>query len=240
MVRIILAICGIVSFATVEARADWGTTRPSMKVAIVPFSVHGDAGHDWLGQAMQEGLATGLHRASGVIVAGVAPADAAGAMSMTKYTGADAVIFGSIQLVGGQIRVTGQIISTETGESLGALRSDGSLTGLFDIEDVLAARIERILMPPPTNRSATAGPAATLQIIGPTIASGASRYFDGNLMSQLTPPERYRDEYDKYYYQSGNTCFYGGCYTCWGGWGCGGGSFGGVCCPVIATPVTGW
>jgi TolB-like protein len=241
MVRIILVMCGILSFATVEARADSGTTRPSMKVAVVPFDVHGDTGRDWLGRAMQEGLATGLHQASGVIVAGVAPANAAGAMSMTKSTGADAVIFGSIQLVDEQIRVTGQIVSTDTGESLGTLRSDGSLRDLFDIEDTLAARVERILMPPPANRITTAGSAATLQVVGPTVGPGVPRYFDGNLMAQLTPPDRFRDQYDKYYYQPGNTCSYSAyCGASWGAWGCGLWSSCGVCCPVIATPVTGW
>jgi TolB-like protein len=240
MFRIIFAMSVMLSFVGVEAQADWDTTRPSMKVAVVPFNVHGDTGQTWLGSAMQEGLATGMRQVSGVIVAGVAPADAAGATNLAKYAGADAVIFGSIQLVGEQIRVTGQIISIDTGESLGTLKSDGSLRNLFDIEDVLAARVERILMPPPASR-ATAGPAATLQVVGPTMGPGASRYFDGNLMAQITPPDRYRDEYDKYYYQSGNSCFYGGGYGgCWGGWGCGWASGCGVGCPVVATPVTGW
>jgi TolB-like protein len=241
MFRIIFAMCVMLSFVSDEARADWGTTRPSMKVAVVPFNVQGDTGRDWLGRAMQEGLATGMRQVSGVIVAGVAPADAAGATNLAKYAGVDAVIFGSIQLVGEQIRVSGQIISTETGESLGALRSDGSLRNLFDIEDLLAARVERILMPPPADRATTGGPAATLQVVGPTMGPGVSRYFDGNLMGQITPPDRYRDEYDKYYYQSGNSCFYSaGCGACWGAWGCGWAPSCGVCCPVIATPVTGW
>ena len=166
MIRIIFVMSAMLSLVTVEARADWGTTRPSMKVAVVPFNVHGDTGGDWLGRAMQEGLATGLHRVSGVIVAGVAPADSAGAMAMAKYSGADAVIFGSIQVVDGQIRVAGQIISTETGESLAALRSDGSQSDLFNIEDILAARVERILMPPPANHAATGAKPVALPVVG--------------------------------------------------------------------------
>ena len=154
-----------------------------MKVAVVQFSVHGDSGQNWLGSAMQEGLATGMQPGFGSDRGGrCAPADAAGATNLAKYAGADAVIFGSIQLVGEQIRVTGQIISIDTGESLGTLKSDGSLRNLFDIEDVLAARIERILMPPPANRAAAGGPAATLQVVGPTMGPGVSRYFDGNLI----------------------------------------------------------
>jgi TolB-like protein len=239
MIRIISAICVLLPFLTTEARADWGTTRPSMKVAVVPFTVHGDAGREWLGRAMQEGLATGMRQVSGVIVAGLAPADAAGAIYMSKSTNADAVIFGNIQVISGQIRISGQIIATDTGESLGTLRSDGSERDLFNLEDVLSSRVERILMPSPANHAA-AGPAVALELVGPTVGPTTSRYFDGNLMGQINPPDRYRDQYDKYYYYSGDTSAFG--YWCgrpWGAWGCGIGC-GAIGCPVIATPVSGW
>jgi len=240
MIRTVFATCVVLSLLASAARADWDTTRPSMKVAIVPFVVHGDAGRDWLGNAMQEGLATGLHQVSGVIVAGIAPADAAGAIAMTKYSGADAVVFGSIQVVDQQIRVSGQIVSTITGESLGAIRSDGSQRDLFDIENILAARVERVLRPP-TNPGATGGKPATLQIVGPAVAPGPSRYFDGNVMAQITPPDRYRDEYNKYYYQTADTSGFGAyCGAPWCVWGCGLCSPCGIGCPVIATPVHGW
>ena len=90
-----------------------GMKLPAMKVAVVPFDVQGKAGHEWLGRAMQEGVATELSggiEMAGVIVPGIAPEDAAGSSAMAKSTGADAVIFGSIQIVGDQIRVSGQII----------------------------------------------------------------------------------------------------------------------------------
>jgi TolB-like protein len=241
MIRTIFATCVVLGFLAAQSRADWSTTQPSIKVAIVPFVVHGDAGHDWLGNAMQEGLATGLHQASGVIVAGTAPADAAGALAMAKYSGADVIIFGSIQIVGDQMRVAGQIISPITGEQVGALRSDGSQRDLFNIEDLLAARVERILAPPTSLNPATTGKPATLQLVGPTIAGGPSRYFDGDLMTQITPPAQYRDEYDKYYYQTSDTsAFAAWCGAPWGVWGgCSGAGYG-IGCPVIATPVSGW
>jgi TolB-like protein len=240
MARIIFAITAILCFLTIPARADWDTTRPSMKVAVVPFAFQGDTGQQWIGNAIQDGLATGLHQVSGIIVAGLAPNDAAGAINLTKYTGADAVVFGSVQIVDKQIRVTGQIISIETGESLGSLRSDGSLRDLFDIEDVLAARIERILIPPPANHAASSAP-AQFQLVGPTISPGPSRYFDGNLMAQLTPKLEHRDDYNKYYYYSADTS------SCYGSYGppCGAFSYGffpacGVSCAVPAYPVHGW
>jgi TolB-like protein len=219
-------------------------------VAVVPFDVRGESGHEWLGRAMQEGLATGLQRASGisgVIVAGIAPADSAGAVAMVKSAGtgagtgagADAVIFGGIQVVDGQIRVSGQIISMSTGKSLGVLRSDGSERDLFSIEDVLAVRAQRILMHArPADRAVHTNPRPQIELAGPTIGRGGSRYFDGDVLSQITPPARFGDDYDRYYYYSADTAC---CATYWGGSGyfCGFGFGNGVLFPG-AYPVSGW
>jgi len=249
MIRIICAMC-VVCMTVGIARADWAPRPPAMKVAVVPFDVQGEAGHEWLGRAIQEGLATELSGASGmagVIVPGVAPADAMGSSAMAKSTGADAVIFGSIQVVGDQIRVSGQIISMSTGESLGTLRSDGAQRDLFNIEDLIGGRAVRILTPPraPSNeKTATAAP-ATLTVVGPTIAANVPRYFDGNVMSQITPAPKFRDEYDRYYYQTADTSAWAAwCGAAWNvggsvlgfGGGCGGGCGG----AVVATPVSGW
>ena len=242
MFRSIALLCVIFSMAAATARADSSTTRPSLTVAVLPFDVQGESGREWLGKAMQEGLATGLQSGSnisGIIVAGLPPADAAAAIDMAKSTGADAVIFGSIQIIDDQIRVTGQIISIATSQPLGTLRSDGAKQELFNIEDLLSSRVQRILAPAKARASSSAPP-AQLTLVGPTIGPGPSRYFDGDVKSQITPAPRFRDEYDRYYYQSADTssatCCFG--YS-WCGWGGGFGYCGGPC-PVIATPVTGW
>src|ERR1700722_8764994 len=73
MIRIICAMC-VVCMTVDVARADWAPKTPAMKVAVVPFDVQGEAGHEWLGRAIQEGLATELSGApgmAGVIVPGV-------------------------------------------------------------------------------------------------------------------------------------------------------------------------
>jgi hypothetical protein len=189
-------------------------------------------------------LATGLQRASGisgVIVAGIAPVDSAGAMAMAKSagTGADAVVFGGIQVVDGQIRVSGQVISMSTGKSLGVLRSDAAERDLFSVEDVLADRTQRILMPTrPADRATSANPRPQIELAGPTIGRGGSRYFDGDVLSQITPPARFGDDYDRYYYYSADTSGWG---TFCGGPGffCGFGFGNGVLFPG-AYPVSGW
>jgi TolB-like protein len=245
MFRSIALLCVILSMAAATARADSATTRPGITVAVVPFDVQGESSREWLGKAMQEGLATGLQSGSnisGIIVAGLPPQDAAGAIDMAKSTGADAVILGSIQISGDQIRVTGQIISTATGAPLGSLRTDGAKEDLFNIEDLLSNRVQRVLTPA-NPHAASSVPPAQLTLVGPTIASGPSRYFDGDVKSQITTAPRFADEYDRYYYQSSDTsslsCGYGNSW-CGGCGGCFGFSYCGGPCPVIATPVTGW
>ena len=39
MIRIIVATCVVLTFLAAQARADWSTTQPSIKVASVPFVV---------------------------------------------------------------------------------------------------------------------------------------------------------------------------------------------------------
>ena len=204
---------------------------------------------------MQEGLATGLQGSSpvsGIIIAGIAPVDSAAAIAMAKDSGADGVIFGSIQIIGDQMRVAGQIISMRSGQSVGALRSDGAQRDLFNIEDALAARVQRIVFSlPQSNHQSVAAAPATFAVVGPTVAGGAPRYFDGNVISRITPAPQFRDEYDRYYYQTADTSAWGSC--CGAGWGFGGcgygafsgGAFGGGAFAVgynfaIATPVHGW
>ncbi len=242
-------MCLVIFVAAVSARAD-ATTRPTYKVAVVPFSVHGDGGHEWLGRAMQEGLAMGLGNGSGVsgvIVAGATPADAAGAMAMAQNAGVNAVIFGSIQVANDRLRVNGQILWLDGGQAIASLRADGAVADLFNVEDILAARVARVFAPATRSNAVAAGPAPTLTLVGPTIGGGPSRYYDGDLMAQLAPKDTHRDDYNRYYYQTGDTSALGyscGAYGGIGGWGIGGGcsfgGFGGGCSTVIATPTSGW
>ena len=221
---------------------DGSTTRP-VKVAIVPFDVIGEAGHEWMGRAVQDGLASGLQKSSGisaVIVAGTVPADAGAAIAQGMSVDADVVIFGSVQVVDQTIRTSGRMVSVRTGATIGALQSDGNVRGLFDIEDVLSDRAGRILTPVKRVESIGAAKPAMFEIVGPTVASVGPTYFDGDLKSVIGRPERFGDDYDRYYYHSGPTCGStyqcGSCGACYGSCGFPGN---GILCP-IATPTRGW
>ena len=250
MLQKVFVLCVLVSLmAAARAWADAATTRPT--VAVAPFQVLGPDGHDWLGRAVQEGVATSLQRSSGfsgLIVAGLAPADARAAIDMTKSAAADVVVFGAVQIQDDQIRVTGQLISIRTGRPLGAFIADGNQRDLFNIEDRLADRCRAILTANTnTKPSRASGPAPTLELVGPTITSTTSRYFDGNVMSQITPPARFQDDYYRYFNQSADTSGFGCVFTapgyswCFGGAGAYGGGGGGphMVYPV-ATPISGW
>ncbi|HEY1921409.1 MAG TPA: hypothetical protein VGG44_01485 [Tepidisphaeraceae bacterium] len=252
MLRAIVAFLVTAFVVPAAVFGDGSTTRP-VKVAVLPFYGVGDAGHEWIGHAMQEGLATGLQKGSGisaVIVQGVVPADESAAIESGKAVGADVVILGSVQLVEQSLRARGRMISVSTGQSIGVLQSDGTLRGLFETEDLLSDRALRILTPVKRVQTSRlefsrAAP-ATFEVVGPTVASAGPRYFDGNISEVIAKPQQFGDDYDRYYYHSystsgcysgcGSSGYLGSCGAMWGTSGCPGN---GVLCP-IAAPTGGW
>jgi TolB-like protein len=244
MIRSILAFVLVSLALPMVASAGPYVPPPAIKIAVLPFDVQGSSGHDWLGRALQEGLATGLQNQPGVqavIVSGVAPLDSTAAADTAKTVYADLVIFGGVQVVDNQIRVNGQIISATSGRPVGVLRCDGGERDLFNLEDMLVDRANRLLKPVAPAPQAAAAPPVTLTLVGPTIPSKTSKYFDGNLGTVLSPPQKFRDEYDRYYYYSASSAGWGWCF----GYGCGygwafGGCFGNGSLALPAGPVHGW
>ncbi|HEX4055234.1 MAG TPA: hypothetical protein VHX86_13300 [Tepidisphaeraceae bacterium] len=236
--------CLIAMTLPATALADVPTTQPALKVAVTPFDVIGNSGQEWMGRALQEGLATGLQKTAGisaVIVPGLAPANAAAAIDATKSLGADAVIFGSIQVLDDQIRIGGRIVSMKTGQTIGQLQCDGTVRGLFDVEDILSDRAGRVLKA--ATRVAVSRTAApvSFEIVGPSVATRGPQYFDGDISAAIAHPERFRDDYDRYYYHSADTAGWGTMcgapFSCGVPFVCGSGN------PVlfpVATPVSGW
>lgn len=206
--------------------ADGPATRPTAKIAVLAFDVIGDAGHEWIGRAMQEGLANAIQIGSeiqAVTVAGLGPFDVGSAATAGKNAGADLAVFGNIQVTGSEIRIVGQIVDVNSGKSVGNLRSDADVRDLFTVEDVLAQRVGRLVTSPAAVKAPPAR--ASFELVGPTLTPQAPRYYDGNLGEILTPPQRFSDEYDQYYYYGSMSSWaYPFC-----GWGCnwfGGWSFG--------------
>ena len=141
-------------------------TRPSRtvpedrrpRVLVLPFTeLSEEPKREWVGKAMQQSLIAELTRSNMVAVV-TPPAnapvanDAAAAAQLARDQHAPLAIIGSYQLVGEELRVTGQMIESINGEHIAAIKATGSLRDLFGIEDIIGGQVRRdlqaILQPP--------------------------------------------------------------------------------------------
>jgi TolB-like protein len=223
--KFLLALCAVggAGFWTHKAYGDAATTRPAAVntvapgVVVFPLTVIGDAGHEWMGRAMQEGIAGELQKSGGVnAIAGQSQNGAADPESIRAVAAAnhvDYVIVGSIQILDMQMRVDARVVRGATDEAVGNLRGDGNVRDLFTIEDDLARQANRVLNPVPTSpanrnpvKRALARP--KIQWVSPP-AVYQSRYFDGDLARELAVPPQFTAETDKYNYHPTSIYFYG-------------------------------
>ena len=129
-------------------------------VAIFPFAnVSGNAADDWVGVGITETVTGDLQRLgqlrviSGDLardagrdpVASSTPISDAQATRVASQLDARWVIVGSVQRVGQQLRVIARLIDVATGDVEHAVRLDGRMDELFDLQDrVVPALAERI------------------------------------------------------------------------------------------------
>ena len=131
------------------AAIDWGG-KPS--VAILPFgNMSGDPTQDYFADGITEDIITALskHRSLAVITRNTTFAfkgvsDDVRRVGLTL--GAEYLVQGSVRKAEQQIRITAQLVETESGRQLWAERYDRSLEDLFKLQDeisaTIAARIE--------------------------------------------------------------------------------------------------
>ena len=122
------------------ARADAppaaGAPRPV--VALLPFrNVSRDPADDVIGEEMQAVLRIALQRAAGMEVVLLGPRDESNAIQRAMAGGASWLAGGGYQRVGEQLRVTGRIVDVATGDLLGSVRVDGTVSG----RDLLTSRL---------------------------------------------------------------------------------------------------
>jgi len=128
---------------------EWGG-RPS--VAVLPFgNLSDDAEQDYFSDGITEDIITALskYRSLAVIARNSSftfKGAAGGARSVGLTLGADYLVDGSVRRTADRVRVTAQLVETETGRQLWAERYDRDLKELFDLQDeittAIAARIE--------------------------------------------------------------------------------------------------
>ena len=123
--------------------------RPSL--AVLPFAnMSVDADQDFFSDGIADDLITDLTKVSGLCVASRHTAFALKGLNLDAREagprlGVRYVLLGSIRKAGGRIRLTAQLIDTDSGEYLWAERFDRVLTDVFAVQDEITRSIVEVL-----------------------------------------------------------------------------------------------
>ena len=144
-----------------RSQTSWRLIRPSRRAPArsgagrsLPRSwsttfgtVGGRPGDTWLGRSIQQSVLTDLISAAGsqVTTTTESPADGAAALDLGKKLDAGYVVFGQVHVNNNGVRVTGEIVATDTERPVAALKATGSMNDLFPIEDLLGNQARRAL-----------------------------------------------------------------------------------------------
>ena len=127
------------------------TGKPA--VAVLAFNNRSGAGdHDYLAEGLSEDLVTELARFHSLSVVGrqaelPRDAQARSAKEIGQALGVDFILEGSLARDREQIRVTAQLIDSESGQHLWAERYDRKMTDLFTLRDELVQTIVSTIAP---------------------------------------------------------------------------------------------
>src|SRR5688500_14247144 len=174
------------------------------RVLVLPFTELSDEPRrEWVGKAMQQSLVAELTRSGMVSVvtppADAAPAnDAAAAARLARDQRAPLAITGSYQLIGEELRVTGQMIEAINGEHIAAIKATGSLRDLFGIEDIIGGQVRRdlqaILQPEQVASSNPGGSASDpfgVESSGPVQRRTPTGAYDGSDLQRSLGNDQY-------------------------------------------------
>ncbi|MBV9834695.1 MAG: winged helix-turn-helix domain-containing protein [Alphaproteobacteria bacterium] len=113
-------------------------------IAVLPFTNMGaDSESDYFADGMAEEIITALSRCGGLLVIArnssfIYKGRAVDIRQVGRELGVGYVLEGSVRRHGQQLRVTAQLIETAAGTHLWAERYDGTLDGVFDLQDRIA------------------------------------------------------------------------------------------------------
>ena len=135
--------------AEAPAAAPLRPERPS--IAVLPFTnMSSDPEQDFFGHGIADDLITDLIKVSGLFVASRHSAVAlAGVHAELREAGPRLgvryLLLGSVRTAGERIRLTTQLLDTDTGEYLWAERFDRVLTDMFAVQDEITRSIVEVL-----------------------------------------------------------------------------------------------
>ena len=122
-------------------------------LVVLPFQNNSsDPGAEWFADGIVEEITTALSRFRSLLVIARSSAfdfkgQSVDVRDVAERLCARYVLEGSIQQVGEQLRVTGQLIEAETGTYIWADRFDGVMADVFELRDRIAATVAGVLEP---------------------------------------------------------------------------------------------
>ncbi|MEZ5290691.1 MAG: protein kinase [Vicinamibacterales bacterium] len=128
-------------------------------VAVLAFAnLTGNPADEWVGQGMAESLTADIAKVRGLrsisreqifdVQRGFGGAsgrmeDERQAIELGRRLGATWVVAGAVQRLGERVRVTAQTIAVEEGRTVWSTKLDGTMTGIFDLQDQLVEELVR-------------------------------------------------------------------------------------------------
>ena len=125
--------------------------KPS--IAVLPFTnMSGDAEQEYFVDGMAEDIITALSKFEQLFVIArnssfVYKGRSVDIKQVGRELGVRYVLEGSVRRAGERVRITGQLINSETGSHLWADKFDGSLEDVFDLQDQITASIIAVIEP---------------------------------------------------------------------------------------------
>jgi TolB-like protein/class 3 adenylate cyclase/Tfp pilus assembly protein PilF len=125
--------------------------RPS--IAVLPFqNMSGDPEQEYFADGMVEDIITALSRFKSLFVIArnssfTYKGRAVDIKQVGRELGVRYVLEGSVRKAGGKVRITGQLIDSDTGAHLWADRFDGLLEDVFDLQDQVTASVVAAIAP---------------------------------------------------------------------------------------------
>src|SRR5438874_7132290 len=125
--------------------------KPS--IAVLPFTnMSGDPEQEYFADGMVEEIITALSRIRWLFVIArnssfTYKGQSVDVKQIGRELGVRYVLEGSVRKASQRVRITGQLIDALTGAHLWADRFDGSLEGIFELQDMVAVRVAGVIEP---------------------------------------------------------------------------------------------
>lgn len=128
------------------------SNRPS--VVVLPFdNLSGEADQGYFADAVVEEITATLSRVKDFFVIARNSAFAykgrpgVDVRQIGKELGVRYIVEGSVRRVGERVRITAQLVETDTGNHIWSNKIDGAVTDLFDLQDRMAAEVASAIQP---------------------------------------------------------------------------------------------